>query len=177
MQVKTAVTINRPREVIYAFWRDFENLPRFMTHLESVEARADGRSHWRSSAPLGRKVEWDAEIVQDTPNELIAWRSVPGADVENEGTVRFSEAPAGRGTEVRVELRYDAPGGVVGSVLAKLLGEEPTQQVKDDLRRFKQVLETGDIVRSEGTPKGTRAGRLVKQRPAQPPEDVAAARE
>jgi uncharacterized membrane protein len=170
MDVTAAITVNRPREAVYAFWRAFDNLPRFMYHLESVEVRGEGRSHWTAKAPLGRTVEWDAEMTADTPGQEIAWRSDEDAGVRNAGRVRFRDAPGGRGTEVIVELTYDAPGGKVGGLVAKLFGEEPTQQVKDDLRRFKQVLETGEVVRSEGTPEGQHASRLVRQRPARPVE-------
>ena len=168
MLVKTAVTVNRPREEVYGFWHDLESLPRFMEHLESVRVTGEGRSRWTAKAPAGRKVEWDAETVDERPNELIAWRALEGADVPNSGSVRFTDAPGGRGTEVRLELSYDAPGGALTATLAKLFGEEPTQQVKDDLRRFKQVIETGEVVRSDGSPGGTRAGRQLRQRPARP---------
>ncbi|HEX5580384.1 MAG TPA: SRPBCC family protein, partial [Gemmatimonadaceae bacterium] len=146
-----SVTILSPREEVYEFWRDFQNLPRFMRHLESVRVLDDRRSHWVARAPAGRTVEWEAEIVEDRPNELIAWRSVAGADVDNAGHVRFSDAPGGRGTEVTVALRYDPPAGKLGAAVAKLFHEEPGQQVEEDLRRFKQVMETGDIVVSDAT--------------------------
>jgi uncharacterized membrane protein len=168
MQAKAAITVDRPVEDVYRFWRDLTNLPSFMIHLASVETTGDGRSHWTANAPAGRTVEWDAEVVEDRPNQRIAWRSLEGADVANHGEVTFNPAPGGRGAEVRVELTYDPPGGALGAVVAKLFGEEPQQQVKDDLRRFKQVLETGEVVRSEGSPEGTRALRQVGQRPAQP---------
>jgi uncharacterized membrane protein len=167
-----AVTVRKPRQELYAFWHDFANLPRFMAHLEAVEARADGRSHWRAKGPFG-SVEWEAETVEDRPGEAIAWRSLPGATVANSGTVRFLDAPGDRGTEVVVELSYHQPGGRLGAVVAKLVGEEPHEQVKDDLRRFKQVMETGEVVRSDASPEGILAGRQLKQRPAQPlPEPV-----
>ena len=165
--VGRAVTINRSTEEVYRFWRDFRNLPRFMAHLESVEVTADGRSRWRAKAPVGRTVEWSAEVVDDRPNELIAWRSLDGADVQNAGSVRFAPAPGGRGTEVRVELDYAPPAGAVGAAVAKLFREEPAKQVRDDLFRLKQVLETGEVVRSEGSLDGP----SLRQRPAQPPED------
>ncbi len=168
MQAKSAVTIRRPVEVVYGFWRDFSNLPSFMNHLESVEPSGDGRSHWTANAPAGRTVEWDAEVVEDRPNERIAWRSLEGSDVTNQGVVTFNPVPRGRGTEIRVELTYDPPGGALGAVVAKLFGEEPQQQIRDDLRRLKQVLETGQVVLSEGSPEGTRFLRLLRQRPAQP---------
>jgi uncharacterized membrane protein len=167
IRVSTGITVNKPAEDLHAFWRDFSRLPEFMTHLESVEPAADGRSHWVASAPVG-SVEWDAQVVEDVPGEVIAWRSTEGATVPNSGAVRFRAAPAGRGTEVRVELTYEPPAGALGSAVAKLLGEEPQQQVEDDLRRFKQVVETGEVVRSEGSPEGHRTRRLLAQRPGQP---------
>jgi len=168
MQARTAITINRPPEAVYESFHDFANLPAFMWHLESVEPSGDGRWHWVAKAPAGTTVEWDAEIVEDTPAELIAWRSVEGADVANSGRVRFTPAHAGQGTEVRVELEYRPPGGVIGAAVAKLLGEEPNQQLRDDLRRFKQVVETGEVVVSDGSPEGARSPRLLRQREAQP---------
>jgi uncharacterized membrane protein len=147
-----------------------------MGHLEQVERSGNGRSRWRAKGPVGT-VKWDAEVVEDRPGELISWRSVDGSSVQNSGTVRFVDAPGDRGTEIHVDLDYRVPGGAVGTAVAKVLGEEPTQQVKDDLRRFKQVAETGVLMRSEGTPEGQHAGRMLKQRPAQPlPEAVGAGR-
>ncbi|MCA1559074.1 MAG: SRPBCC family protein [Acidobacteria bacterium] len=169
LHVKKGVTVNRPREDVYQFWRDLENLPRFMQHLEMVEAADGGRSHWVAKAPGGKTVEWDAEIIEERPNELIAWRSLAGSDVRNEGAVRFTQAPGDRGTEVHVELLYDAPAGRAGATIAKLFGEEPSRQIRDDLRRFKQVMETGEIVRSEGNLEGAGQG-VLKQRAAQAPE-------
>ena len=125
VQVRQQITVNRPPEEVYRFWRDFENLPRFMEHLESVRVHDDRRSRWTARAPAGTSVEWDAEITEDRPNERIAWRSVTDADVPNSGAVRFTPAPGGRGTEVHVELRYDPPGGKLGALIAKLFGEEP----------------------------------------------------
>jgi uncharacterized membrane protein len=151
IRVKKAITVNRPPEDVYRFWHDFQNLPRFMDHLESVQTTGDRRSHWKAKAPAGRPVEWDAEVVDDRPNELIAWRSLDGADVPNSGVVRFQPAPGDRGTEVRVELEYTPPGGPVGATIAKLFGEEPDQQVGEDLRHFKQVMEAGEVVFSEAT--------------------------
>ena len=167
MTARTAVTIKRPVEEVYRFWRNLANLPTFMSHLASVEVTGDGRSHWTANAPAGRTVDWDAEIVEDKPNQRLAWRSLDGSQVSNSGWVSFTPAPGG-GTEVRVELSYDPPGGALGKVVAKLFGEEPQQQITDDLRRLKQVLETGEVVLSEGSPEGTRTGRLLKQRPAEP---------
>jgi uncharacterized membrane protein len=168
MQAKTAITVKRPVEEVYRFWRDLANLPSFMVHLASVEPIDNGRSRWTANAPAGRTVQWEAEVVEDKPNERIAWRSLEGSQVGNSGSVWFAPAPRGGGTEVRVELAYDPPGGALGKVVAKLFGEEPQQQITDDLRRLKQVLETGEVVRSEGSPEGTRSLRLAKQHPGQP---------
>jgi uncharacterized membrane protein len=151
VRVRRDITIAKPPEEVYRFWRNFENLPRFMEHLESVQILDERRSHWRAKAPAGAGVEWDAEIIEDRPNELIVWRSLDGADVPNTGSVRFVPAPGGRGTEVNVELRYDPPGGKLGATVAKLFGEEPGQQVDGDLRRLKQVLETGEVVHSDAS--------------------------
>ncbi len=151
IHVEQSITVGRPPEEIYRFWRDFENLPRFMEHLESVKVLDDRRSHWRARAPAGSSVEWDAEIVEDRPNQRISWRSVANVEVPNTGTVRFTPAPGNRGTEIHVELRYEPPGGKLGSLVAKLFGEEPGQQVKSDLRRLKQVIETGEVVHSDAS--------------------------
>lgn len=163
-----AITIGRPAEELYRFWRDFRNLPRIMSHLEAVEVTGEKTSHWKAKAPAGMTVEWDVEITEERPNERIAWRST-GGHVDNAGSVRFVPAPGGRGTEVRVELHYRPPGGIVGRWFAKLFGEEPEQQVFDDLRHFKQVMETGEVVLSDSSFDGSR----LKQRPAQPPESAA----
>jgi uncharacterized membrane protein len=169
IQEATAViTVNKSPEQVYWFWHDFENFPRFMTHLESVQVTGDGRSRWTAKGPGGRSIQWDAEITEERPDELIAWRSLAGADVDNSGYVRFTPAPGGRGTEVRVELRYAPPAGAVGATAAKLLGSEPGQQVMDDLRRFKQVVEAGEVVRSDALLGGENVAELPKQRPAQP---------
>jgi uncharacterized membrane protein len=151
VRTKRSLTINKTPEECYAFWRNFENLPQFMRHLESVTVTGERRSHWHARAPAGVTVEWDAETIEDRPNELIAWRSTEDADVFNAGTVRFERAPGGRGTEVRVELEYKPPLGKLGSKVAMLFREEPGQQVMDDLRHFKQVMETGEIVLSDAT--------------------------
>jgi len=163
IRVRKSVTVNRPADEVYDFWRNFENLPRFMDHLESVQVTGDRRSHWKAKAPAGTTVEWDAETTEDRPNELIAWRSVEGADVPNTGVVRFVPAPGGRGTEIHVDLRYEPPAGKIGKLVAKLFGEEPSQQVEGDLRRFKQVLEIGEVTYSD-------ASIASGLRPAQPPE-------
>lgn len=151
IRVSETVTVARPREEVYRFWRDLTNLPRFMEHLESVQVLDDRRSRWRARAPAGNSVEWDAEIIEDRPTERISWRSIQEADVSNTGTVHFQAAPGNRGTEIHVTLRYDPPAGRLGALVAKLFGEEPTQQVKSDLRRLKQVLETGEVVHSDAS--------------------------
>ncbi|SEG78225.1 Polyketide cyclase / dehydrase and lipid transport [Thermomonospora echinospora] len=168
MELHAAITINRPRREVYRYWHDFTNLPRFMAHLESVEVKGKTRSHWKVRGPVRWSIEWDAEIVEDLPDELIAWQSMSRADVPNAGAVHFADAPGERGTELRVNLAYDPPAGKVGAAFAKLLGEHPEQQVRDDLRRLKQVMEAGEVVRSEGSPEGAYAIRQVRQRPAQP---------
>jgi uncharacterized membrane protein len=158
IRVAHAVTINRSPEELYRFWRDFQNLPRFMKHLKSVRAIADRRSHWVAKAPAGTTVEWDAEITEDRPNELIAWRSLEGSDVDSVGSVRFERAPGGRGAIVRVEMRYSPPAGVVGATVARLLGKDPEWQIRNDLRRFKQVMEVGESITTEGQPAGRASG-------------------
>ena len=151
IHVRKSVTVGRSPEEVYSFWHDFENLPRFMRHLESVQVTGEKRSHWKAKAPAGQSVEWDAVTTRDIPNELIAWRSEGNADVYNEGIVRFRPAPGDRGTEVHVELVYEPPGGLITSKLAKLFREEPGQQVKDDLLHLKQVMEVGEVVLSDAT--------------------------
>jgi len=148
---RRSATVRRTPAECYALWRDFERLPTFMRHLERVTVTDERRSHWVAKAPGGKSVEWDAEITEDRPNEVIAWRSVEGAEVSNAGRVTFAPAPGGRGTEVRVELEYEPPLGKLGSKIAMLWREEPGQQVYDDLRHFKQVMETGEIVLSDAT--------------------------
>ncbi len=152
--VRRTVAINRPVDDVYAFWRDFENLPRFMRHLESVTCDGARRSHWVARAPAGRHVTWDAEIVDERPNELIAWRSLDDADVRNSGTIEFERGPGGRGTTIRVLLTYAPPGGKFAAVVAKLFGGEPGQQIHDDLRRLKQLMEAGELPTVEGQSRG-----------------------
>ncbi|MCL4402790.1 MAG: DUF2892 domain-containing protein [Acidobacteria bacterium] len=159
IRVDRAITVNKPRGEVYRFWRDFENLPRFMQHVLSVTRIADRRWHWVARAPLGRTVEWDAEINNEIENELIGWRSLEGADVDNAGSAQFFDAPDGRGTEVKIELQYNPPAGVLGALVATLWGEEPTQQIAGDLRRFKQIMEIGEIPTIQGQPSGRRPSR------------------
>lgn len=145
------VTINRSPEEVYAFWRDFEQLPVFMKHLRSVRITGDKQSHWIAKAPAGRTVEWDAEIVEDLPNQKISWRSLDGSEVENTGTVHFDRATGGRGTVVRVLLDYSPPGGAIAASLVKLFVEDPEKQVYEDLHILKQILETGEVVKSDAS--------------------------
>jgi uncharacterized membrane protein len=159
------ITINRSPEDLYSFWRNFENLPQYMYHLESVQVLDDRRSHWVASAPAGVPVSWDAEITDDQPNRRIAWQSTANAAVPNSGSVRFEPGPQGRGTVVTVEIEYRPPGGAVGKAIASLFGKEPSQQIKGDLQRFKQVMETGEVVRSAGSLHGF--GQKI-QHPARP---------
>lgn len=154
IKVEKTVTINRSAEELYNYWHDFERLPTFMKHLQSVTVQDARRSHWVATAPLGQTVEWDADIINDLPNHLIAWASLEGADVDNSGFVRFQPAPGNRGTEVKVVLEYSVPGGALAAVAAKLFGEEPEQQIGDELNRFKQLMEAGEIATTDGQPRG-----------------------
>lgn len=154
IKVEKTVTINKPVEELYRFWHNFENLPHFMKHLKEVKVYDGKRSHWTTSGPLDGTVEWDADITEDRENELIAWTSVAGADVGNSGFIRFQPAPDNRGTEVKVVTEYNPPAGAVGAAIAKLFGEAPEQQLGDDLRRFKMLMESGEIATTEGQPKG-----------------------
>jgi uncharacterized membrane protein len=172
MKLTATTTVRKPGSEVYAFWRDLENLPTFMAHLKNVRTTGDRTSHWVASAPFGKDVEWDAEIIDEVPGEKIAWRSPGNAAVPNAGTVRFVPAPDGVSTELQVALVYDIPGGPVGKAVAKYFGEEPHQQLDDDLRRLKQVLETGEVVRSDGAPWGKRARKEFPQHPAQPLADA-----
>lgn len=143
IRVDRSVTIDRPIEEIYAFWRDFENLPRILEHLESVIDVGDGRSHWIAKGPAGVHVEWDAELLNEEAPVRIAWRSLPNAHVHHAGSVHFRPAPSGRGTEVRVILSYEPPGGKVGASVARLLGTTPGRQIHKDLQNLKHLLESG----------------------------------
>jgi uncharacterized membrane protein len=156
IRVDAAVTIDKPREELYRFWRNLENLPRFMQHIESVKEIDNKHSHWVVKAPARRSVQWKAEIINEVENELIGWRSLPGADVDNAGSVHFEAAPDGKGTLVRIALQYNPPGGLVGALLARLFGEEPSQQIREDLQRFKRLMETGAIPAIETPTNGRR---------------------
>ncbi|CAN5331740.1 SRPBCC family protein [soil metagenome] len=163
IHVQKSVTINKSQSELYIFWRNFENLPQFMNHLEYVKTTGEKTSHWRAKAPLGYSVEWDAELTSDVENEKIGWKSAEISEVPNSGTVEFLPT-RNRGTEVRVTLTYEPPAGKIGSLVAKLFGEEPSQQVAEDLRRFKRLMETGLIMKIEGQPSGREA--LPKTIPA-----------
>jgi uncharacterized membrane protein len=153
IHVTKALTINKSADELYAFWRNFENLPIFMQHLESVTTTDEKSSHWKAKAPLGQTVEWDAEVTSDIPNQRIGWKSLDGADIPNSGVIEFLPT-RNRGTEVKVTLTYEAPGGKLGEWLAWALGEEPSIQIAEDLRRFKSLMETGLIMKTEGQPSG-----------------------
>lgn len=163
VHVEKAIVIDKSPEELFSFWRRFENLPRFMKHLKSVSCSGLNSSHWEAEGPGGKLVEWDAEIYNEKPNELIAWRSLEGADIVNAGSVRFKSLGV-RGTEVRVVLNYNVPGGKVSALLAKLFGSEPGQMIADDLRRLKQILETGEAATTEGQT----SGRDPEARPSRP---------
>jgi uncharacterized membrane protein len=150
VKVTRSITIRRPAEELFAFWREVENLPRIIKHPVGIKRVSDLASHWEVSAPGDRKVEWDATIINEHPNELIAWRSREEAEIPNAGSVRFHPAPGDEGTEVTVNLEYDPPAGKLGSLVAKLTGEEPAQQVEEALRRFKALMEAGEIPTTEG---------------------------
>jgi uncharacterized membrane protein len=151
IEVRKTVTIARPPAAVYDFWRNLENLPRFMAHLDSVRVLDDRRSAWKAKGPIGSQYEWQAEITDDRPGERIAWRSLPPSDAFNTGVVKFMPAPRDQGTEVHVELRYAPPAGRLGAAIAKLFGKEPGQEVMSDLRRLKQVLEIGEVMHSDAS--------------------------
>lgn len=155
IRVQKTLTINAPAEELYRFWRDIENLTRFMRHLRSVQRLDDHRSHWVASGPAGVCVEWDAEILTDVENEHLSWQSTEHADVYNAGSVHFHPAPHGRGTEVKVVIRYTPPAGALGAAFAKLFQENPEQQIAEDLRRFKSLIEAGEVPTTTGQPTGT----------------------
>lgn len=156
VRLEKAITINRPAADCYRMWHDFESFPRFMRHLESVRLTGANRMRWVARGPAGSTVEWDAEVTADEPERLLAWRSLEGAEVENHGTVRFERAPGGRGTIIRVQLAYRPPGGGAGALVARMFGEEPSMQIDEDLRRFKWLIETGEIPTTVGQPSGPR---------------------
>jgi len=157
IRIEHAVTINRSPSELYRYWRSFENLPRIMSHLKSVKETGPYRSHWVAKGPLGMDVEWDAEIIQDRPNEMISWRSLPGSDIDTAGSVHFRPSAVNQWTEVRVNLKVDPPAGKLGTAAAWALGEHPEHQIRNDLERFKQFMETGE-------PAGTAARQTTSNR-------------
>lgn len=163
-----AITVWRPLEEVYAYWSSLENLPNFMTHLRSVERLDDRRSRWVAEGPAGRLVEWEAETLQEVPNECLTWRSLPGSQVHHSGRVDFRRTTRGEGTEIRVQMEVVPPGGKLGEMAAYVFGKDPGQQLHEDLRHFKQVMEVGEIVRSEGS----LGGNQFPQHPAQPPASL-----
>ena len=146
------VTINVPRQALYAFWRDFRNLPLFMENIEGVQVFDERRSHWTVKGPGDSTVEWDSVIVEDIPGQLIAWRTTDETAVPNRGRIEFRDTTNGRGTQVTVTIAYDPPVGRLGKAVAKLFGREPNIQARQDLRRFKQLMETGEIPTQGRTP-------------------------
>jgi uncharacterized membrane protein len=165
LAVEHRLAVNASPDTLYAFWRRLTNLPRFMKHLVSVEETGPRRSHWTAKGPADMRVEWDAEITADQPGQEIAWRSLEGADVDNVGSVRFERLSNGRGTVVHVSLRYRPPAGSAGAAVAKLFGKAPEQALKEDLRRFKQIVETGEVPTTEGQPAGRASGPIAAMRP------------
>lgn len=145
VKIDKSIEVNAAPERVYAFWRRFENLPRILSNVEAVRVTSDTRSHWTVKVVGGATVAWDAEIINDKPNELIAWQSMPGSSVTHAGSVRFERASGGRGTRIHVELQYDPPGGEIGHAVAALLSADAGTQVEQDLRNFKQAFEAGHI--------------------------------
>lgn len=145
MNLEHSIVINRPREEIYAFWHHFPNLARVMKHIERIDLLDERRSHWVILTPRGRRVEWDAVVINEHPNEMIAWESLPGARVENAGSVRFEPDPHGQGTLVRVKLEYNPPGGLLGRLTSSLFGERAALEIKEDLVQFKKMMESGEF--------------------------------
>jgi uncharacterized membrane protein len=154
VQVRQQITVNRSLPELYRFWRNVENLPRVMSYLEDVRTMGDRRSHWVAKGPAGQRVEWDAEITDARENELVAWRSLEGSEVPNEGSVRFSRNPDGTGTIVDVAMTYHPPGGKAGAAVAKLFGREPAQEIKRDLEHFKERVEAGNLILATGYQSG-----------------------
>jgi uncharacterized membrane protein len=154
VKVEESIIINRDPATLWRFWRKLENLGRFMQHLQRVEEIDARRSRWLAHGPMGYNFEWEAEIINEKENELIAWRSVDASEVDTAGSVHFRELPHGRGTEVRVSLKYDAHTAQLAAPLARLLGQSPRRQIHEDMRRFKQVMETGEVATTKGQPRG-----------------------
>ena len=154
IKVVRSITLQSEPNALYAFWRNFENLPKFMDHLESVRAIDAKRSHWITKGPVGTSVEWDAEVINEIEGELIGWKTIGESTVDHAGSVHFEKLPNGRGTKLTVILRYDPPGGKGGALVARLLGQDPELQIASDLRKFQQILETGEVATVEGQTSG-----------------------
>lgn len=152
--IKHVAIVEKPAEELYAFWRNPENAPKFMTGVESVMKTGENKSHWVSGGPFGKKFEWDSEIFQDEPGRLFAWKTLPGADVPHAGMIKFEPNTGGRGTTVTVEINYEPPAGMLGVAVAKLIGQDPDAMTKENLRQFKQLMETGEIATTKGQPSG-----------------------
>jgi len=155
--ITRSIAIQKPASELYAFWRQLDRLPSVMRHLESVQTLQGGRSHWVTKPIAGMRFEWDAEVTEDVPNQRLAWRSLPGSQVDHRGSVSFEQMSEGRGTLLRVRLDYAPPAGNVGIAIAKLLGQSPEQDIQKDLRRWKQLLETGEEATTEGQSAGRRS--------------------
>lgn len=154
-----AAMINRPRQELYAFWRDFRNLPLFTENVKAVDILEGDRSQWTIAGPAGSEIDLVSEITEDIPGERIAWRSSEGSDVDHEGWISFKDNAFGRGTEVRIFISYDPPAGALGKVVAKVLQREPRIQARRELRRFKQLMETGEVSTSKAPDAAPRSGR------------------
>jgi len=159
IKFQKTVTINRPLAEVFAFWSDLENLPKFMMHLQSVSEKTPRLSHWVVKPQEKSTLEWDAEIIENRPNELISWQSLPGADVDNAGSVWFRPAIGNRGTVVKVAIKYNPPGGKFAAKVSKLLGKDPSGVIEDDLFRLKSLLETGEIPSTAGQPRGNQGNQ------------------
>jgi uncharacterized membrane protein len=164
LHVRATIVVNKTRQELYGFWRDLSNLPRVMPHLQSVQILDGGRSRWVAQGPGGVPIEWDSEIIDDRPNDRLAWRSLEASDVYSAGSVRFDPVPGEEGTYVTVELLYDPPGGTIGDSLAKLLGSDAESEIQDDLRAFEELMETGEIASrtNSGQPRFGMLKRLVR---------------
>jgi uncharacterized membrane protein len=165
IQVRQSFTLNLPVDEVFASWRRFRDFPRFMAHVESVEELDDMRSRWAVRAPGGKTMRWDAEIVEEDPGRVLAWRTVGDADVRHGGRVEFRQATGGRGTVISVRMAYEAPAKGLGAMLVKLLGEDPETQIREDLRRFKQLAEAGEIPTIQGQPSGRKGDAEASGRP------------
>ena len=152
--IKHVAVIERPAAELYDYWRNVENAPRFMTGVEAVTRTGPDRSHWVSAGPLGKKFEWDSEVFHDEPGRMFAWKTLPGADVPHAGMIKFEPNTGGRGTTVTVEINYEPPAGLLGVALAKVIGQDPDGMTKENLRQFKQLMETGEIPTTAGQSSG-----------------------